>query len=70
MSVHTISHAREHHGRPCRLPPGVTMTLAVNDSDHRRWRDAIEGLVDEWRDVADDDVIDLTAPTFRGPEAG
>jgi hypothetical protein len=46
------------------------MTLAVNDSDHRRWRDAIEGLVDEWRDVADDDVIDLTAPTFRGPEAG
>ena len=38
------------------------MTLAVNDTDHRRWRDRIEGLVDEWRSVDDDDdVIDLTA---------
>ncbi len=37
------------------------MTLAVNDTDHRRWRDLIEGLVDEWRTVGDDDVLDLTA---------
>jgi hypothetical protein len=36
------------------------MTLAVNDTDHRRWRDVIDGLVDEWRTVADDDVLDLT----------
>jgi hypothetical protein len=37
------------------------MTLAVNDTSHRRWRDMIEDLVDEWRVVADDDVLDLTA---------
>jgi hypothetical protein len=37
------------------------MTLAVNDNDHRNWRDRIEGLVDEWRTVADDGVLDLTA---------
>ena len=36
------------------------MTLAVNDNDHRRWRDRIEGLVDEWRTVDDDEVLDLT----------
>ena len=37
------------------------MTLAVNDTNHRRWRDMIEGLVDEWRSVDDDGVLDLNA---------
>ena len=37
------------------------MTLAVNDTNHRRWRDTIEGLVDEWRTVDDDGVLDLTS---------
>jgi hypothetical protein len=36
------------------------MTLAVNDTNHRSWRDLIEGLVDEWRTVGDDGVLDLT----------
>ena len=36
------------------------MTLAVNDTNHRRWRDRIEDLVDEWRTVDDDGVVDLT----------
>jgi hypothetical protein len=47
------------------------MTLAVNDTDHRRWRDLIEGLVDEWRTVGDDEVvIDLRVGAFPSPEAG
>jgi hypothetical protein len=45
------------------------MTLAVNDTDHRRWRDLIEDLVDEWRSV-DDGVLDLTTSAFASPESG
>lgn len=38
------------------------MTLAVDDNPHRRWRERIDGLVDEWRTVVDppEDVIDIT----------
>jgi len=38
------------------------MTIAVDDNPHRRWRERIDGLVDEWRTVVDDpdDVIDIT----------
>ena len=46
------------------------MTLAVNDTDHRRWRDRIEDLVDEWRVVGDDLVIDLRSGAVPSPEAG
>ena len=35
------------------------MTLAVNDTNHRNWRQLIDGLVDEWRTDPDDDVLDL-----------
>lgn len=38
------------------------MTLAVDDNPHRRWRERIDGLVDEWRTVVElpDAAIDLT----------
>jgi hypothetical protein len=32
---------------------GEAMALTVNDANHRRWRDQIEGLVEEWKAVID-----------------
>ena len=55
------------------------MTVAVDDSSHRKWRERIDGLVDEWRAVVelhdaeqktDDVVIDLTDDaTVESPAA-